>query len=153
MLFASILFAMVTIFSAVLASDAEKCSKRLAAIVYNVEVPQAGYMARISKVLLVQHPLLFSSTQSVAVFQNFVNTFQVGLKVIDPFGLVTIYQPGVAPTSDLTLIEYQTSNWARSFLNQPSFKVRDGTAYYTFGVFQYDSQYLAFTIFEQANYI
>ncbi len=151
MLLSILLSAFATLFTVSQALKSKQCTKELAGIVYNVQNPQADYLNRISKTLLAQKPLLFSPDESVAIYKSFVQTYQVSLKVIDAFGQVTIYNADGTVESVTDGIEYNSTNWARSFLNFPSFKIRDGNAYLTFGVFNENAEYLAFTIFEQAG--
>ena len=151
--FAAILASFAAVLSVAQALNAKQCSKELAGIVYNVESPQSKYLTRISKVLVSQRPLLFTPDRSVDVFRNFATTFQVGLVVADPFGLVTIYNADGTSAVATDTLHYTSSNFDRSLLNQPSYKIRDGIAYLTFGVFNSDAQYLSFSIFEEANQI
>ena len=153
MYFSALFSIFAALFSIAQALNANKCSKELAEIVYEVSLPQGQYFARISKTLIAQTPLLFTSPQAPEIYKNFANSFNVNLFVSDPFTFGTLYKPDGTTTAIVAGNSYTSASRARAIINIPTYRIRDGVGYYSFIVYNNDGQNLVLTISATADQI
>lgn len=119
----------------------DKCSVELEGIIFSPKNCTFEYLKRLEAKFRAGGEHLLFTSQASPFIKAFVNTYQVGVKVANPFGLATNYAiDGV--TTIVPAFVY--SDTAQSYINFPGF-VRQpsyGNFYYAFPVFSSDGQYL-----------
>ncbi len=133
MLFIALFTLLVTLVSA----RKEKCQKELAGIVYSVESPKKEYLIKISAQLRNLADF-WNTPLGPNIVETFSSKYQVGVTVIDAFGLSTVFFLG-NQLPDIPLISRNnryTTNEAQAVLNVGSFTndyLSYGYSFLTFG--------------------